>query len=64
MQASVSCKITLRSDRVQKARSEEFSFTWNRKWRVPHIVPATTELLPSRLPSISLGTRDDCGKET
>lgn len=49
---------------MQKARSEEFSFIWNRKWRVPHIVPATTELLPSRLPSISLGTRDDCGKET
>jgi hypothetical protein len=59
--ASISCKLTLRSDRAQNARSEALNLIRNRKGRVPHIAVVTAEPLPSRLGSLALGTGDlDC----
>lgn len=59
--ASISCKMTLRSDRAQNARSEALNLIRNRKGRVPHVVVVTAEPLPSRLASLALGTGDlDC----
>jgi DNA (cytosine-5)-methyltransferase 1 len=59
--ASISCKLTLRSDRAQNARSEALNLIRNRKGRVPNIVVVTAEPLPSRLASLALGTGDiDC----
>ncbi len=59
--ASISCKLTLRSDRAQNARSEALNLIRNRKGRVPHIAVVTAEPLPSRLASLALGTGDiDC----
>jgi hypothetical protein len=59
--ASISCKLTLRSDRAQNARSEALNLIRNRKGRVPHIAVVTAEPLPSRLSSLALGTGDiDC----
>ena len=61
LHASISCKWTIRSDRVQNARSEALNLIRNRKGRLPHIVVVTGEPLPSRLSSIALGTGDiDC----
>jgi len=61
LHASVSCKWTIRSDRVQNARSEALNLIRNRKGRVPHIVVVTGEPMPSRLAAIALGTGDvDC----
>jgi len=61
LHASVSCKLTLRSDRAQNARSEALNLIKNRKGRVPHIVIVTAEPLPSRLASLALGTGEiDC----
>jgi NgoMIV restriction enzyme len=61
LHASVSCKWTIRSDRVQNARSEALNLIRNRKGRVPHIAVVTGEPLPSRIASIALGTGDiDC----
>jgi len=61
LHASVSCKWTLRSDRAQNARSEALNLIRNWKGRVPHIVAVTAEPLPSRIPSLALGTSDlDC----
>lgn len=61
LHASISCKWTIRSDRVQNARSEALNLIKNRKGRAPHIVVITAEPLPSRLASIALGTGEiDC----
>lgn len=61
LHASISCKWTIRSDRVQNSRSEALNLVRNRKGRLPHIVVVTGEPLPSRLASIALGTGDiDC----
>lgn len=61
LHASLSCKLTLRSDRAQNARTEALNLMRNRKGRVPHICVITAEPLPSRLASLALGTGDvDC----
>ena len=56
--ASISCKWTIRSDRVQNSRAEALNLMRNRKGHLPHIVVLTSEPLPSRLASIALGTGD------
>lgn len=61
LHASISCKLTMRSDRAQNSRSEALSLIRHRKGRVPHIAVVTAEPLPSRLASLALGTGDlDC----
>lgn len=61
LHATISCKWTIRSDRVQNTRTEAQNLIRNRKGRVPHIVAVTAEPLPSRLASIALGNADlDC----
>lgn len=61
LHATVSCKWTIRSDRVQNVRTEAQNLIRNRKGRVPHIVAVTAEPLPSRLGAIAFGTADlDC----
>lgn len=61
LHASISCKLTIRSDRVQNTRSEALNLMRNRKGRVPHVVAVTAEPLPSRIAAIALGTGDiDC----
>lgn len=61
LHASVSCKVTLRSDRAQNVRSEALNLIRNRKGQTPRIVMVTMEPLPSRLTSIAYGTGDvDC----
>jgi hypothetical protein len=56
LHAAVSCKWTIRSDRVQNIRHEATILTRNRRGRQPHIVAVTAEPLPSRLASIAMGT--------
>jgi len=61
LHASVSCKWTIRSDRVQNTRAEALNLVRNRKGRLPHVVAVVAEPLPSRLAAIALGTGDlDC----
>lgn len=61
LHASISCKLTIRSDRVQNTRSEALNLMRNRKGRVPHIMAVTAEPLPSRIAAIAMGTGDiDC----
>ncbi|MDC8448335.1 MAG: NgoMIV family type II restriction endonuclease [Nitrospira sp.] len=61
LHASISCKWTIRSDRVQNARSEALNLIGNRKGRLPHVVVIIGEPLPSRIASIALGTGNiDC----
>jgi len=61
LHASVSCKLTIRSDRSQNSRSEALNLIRNRRGNLPHIVVVTGEPLPSRLASIALGGGDiDC----
>jgi NgoMIV restriction enzyme len=61
LHASISCKLTIRSDRVQNTRSEALNLVRNRKGRLPHIVAVTAEPTPSRIAAIALGTGDiDC----
>lgn len=61
LHASISCKWTIRSDRVQNARSEALNLMRNRKGHSPHIMVVTGEPTPSRLAAIALGTGDiDC----
>ena len=60
-QQAISCKWTIRSDRVQNARSEALNLIGNRKGHVPHVVVITGEPLPNRIASIALGTGNiDC----
>ncbi len=56
LHAAISCKWTIRSDRVQNIRHEAVILTRNRRGRQPHIVAVTAEPLPSRLASIAMGT--------
>ena len=56
LHAAVSCKFTIRSDRVQNIRHESVSMIRHRRGRLPHIVSVTSEPLPSRLASICRGT--------
>jgi hypothetical protein len=56
LHASVSCKWTIRSDRVQNIRHEAVILTRHRRGRQPHIVGVTAEPLPTRLASIARGT--------
>jgi hypothetical protein len=61
LHASISCKLTIRSDRVQNTRSEALNLIRNRKGRLPHIAAVTAEPSPSRIAAIALGTGDiDC----
>jgi hypothetical protein len=61
LHASVSCKWTIRSDRVQNARSEGLNLVKNRKGRLPHIVVITGEPTPNRVAAIAMGTGEiDC----
>ena len=61
LHASISCKWTIRSDRVQNARTEALNLIRNRKGRLPHIAVVTAEPLPTRIAAIALGTGDvDC----
>lgn len=56
LHAALSCKWTIRSDRVQNIRHEAVILTRHRRGRQPHIVALTLEPLPSRLASIARGT--------
>ncbi|MBT5774283.1 MAG: restriction endonuclease [Dehalococcoidia bacterium] len=56
LHASVSCKLTIRSDRVQNIRHEGVILTRHRRGRQPHIVVVTAEPLPTRIASIARGT--------
>jgi hypothetical protein len=58
LHASVSCKITMRSDRAQNTRTEALNLLRNRKGHAPAIVAVTAEPLPTRLSSLALGTGD------
>lgn len=61
LHASISCKWTIRSDRVQNTRTEALNLIRNRKGRTPHIVAVTMEPDPKRLSTIAIGTGDiDC----
>jgi hypothetical protein len=61
LHAAVSCKWTIRSDRVQNVRHEAVMLIRHRRGRVPHIVAVTAEPLPARLASIAQGTGElDC----
>src|SRR5680860_1614041 len=56
LHAAVSCKWTIRSDRVQNIRHEGVILTRHRRGRQPHIVTVTAEPLPTRLAAIAKGT--------
>jgi hypothetical protein len=56
LHAAVSCKWTIRSDRVQNIRHECNQMIRHRRGRQPHLVAVTAEPLPSRLVSITRGT--------
>lgn len=61
LHASISCKWSIRSDRVQNTRTEALNLIRNRKGNTPHIMFVTFEPLPSRIASIAMGTGDvDC----
>lgn len=56
LHAVVSCKWTIRSDRVQNIRHEFGQLIRHRRGRQPHLVTLTAEPLPTRLASIARGT--------
>jgi hypothetical protein len=56
LHAAISCKGTIRSDRVQNIRHECLQMIRHRRGRQPHLVTVTAEPLPSRLASIARGT--------
>ena len=61
LHASISCKWSIRSDRVQNSRTEALNLIRNRKGSLPHVVAVTAEPLPTRIASLALGTGDmDC----
>ena len=61
LQAIVSCKWTIRSDRSQNTRTEASNILRNRKGRTPCITAITAEPLPSRIASLAFGLGDlDC----
>ncbi|MEU6273594.1 NgoMIV family type II restriction endonuclease [Streptomyces populi] len=56
LHAAVSCKWTIRSDRVQNVRHEFLQMIRHRRGRLPHLVVVTAEPMPSRIASIARGT--------
>lgn len=56
LHAAISCKWTIRSDRVQNVRHEFNTLVRSRRGRLPHLVLVTAEPLPSRVISIARGT--------
>lgn len=56
LHAVISCKWTIRSDRVQNIRHEFGQMIRHRRGRLPHLVTLTAEPLPTRLASIARGT--------
>jgi len=61
MHASISCKLTIRSDRAQNTRTEAANLIRNRRGALPHVVAVTAEPLPTRIASLALGSSDiDC----
>ncbi|MGY1582827.1 NgoMIV family type II restriction endonuclease [Streptomyces sp. MN13] len=56
LHAAVSCKWTIRSDRVQNVRHEFLQMIRHRRGRLPHLVTVTAEPLPSRIAAIARGT--------
>jgi hypothetical protein len=56
LHAAISCKWTIRSDRVQNIRHEGVILTRHRRGRQPHIVTVTAEPLPTRIAAIARGT--------
>src|ERR1700694_1432264 len=61
LHASISCKLTLRSDRAQNVRTEALNLIRNRKGRTPIFVAVVAEPTPHRMASLALGTGDlDC----
>jgi hypothetical protein len=56
LHAAVSCKWTIRSDRVQNIRHEFLQLIKHRRGRLPHLVAVTAEPMPSRIASIARGT--------
>ncbi|WP_327297413.1 NgoMIV family type II restriction endonuclease [Streptomyces sp. NBC_01197] len=56
LHAAVSCKWTIRSDRVQNIRHEFIQMIRHRRGRQPHLVTVTAEPLPSRIAAIARGT--------
>jgi hypothetical protein len=56
LHAAVSCKWTIRSDRVQNIRHEFLQMIRHRRGRLPHLVAVTAEPLPSRIAAIARGT--------
>jgi len=61
LMASISCKLTIRSDRSQNTRTEAIGLIRQRKGSMPKMVCVTAEPLPTRLASIAAGTGEiDC----
>ncbi|MER7604766.1 NgoMIV family type II restriction endonuclease [Nocardioides sp. NPDC127503] len=56
LHAAISCKWTIRSDRVQNVRHEFNTLVRSRRGRLPHLALVTAEPLPSRIISIARGT--------
>ncbi|WP_175408522.1 NgoMIV family type II restriction endonuclease [Streptomyces sp. TRM64462] len=56
LHAAVSCKWTIRSDRVQNIRHEFLQMIKHRRGRLPHLVAVTAEPMPSRIAAIARGT--------
>lgn len=56
LHAAISCKWTIRSDRVQNIRHENNQMIRHRRERLPHLITVTAEPLPSRLAAIARGT--------
>lgn len=56
LHAAISCKWTIRSDRVQNVRHEFLQMIRHRRGRLPHLVTVTAEPMPSRIAAIARGT--------
>jgi len=56
LHAVISCKWSMRSDRVQNVRPEGATLIRHRRGRAPHFVVVTCEPLPSRIASIGMTT--------
>lgn len=61
LHACISCKLTIRSDRVQNVRHEGTVLVRHRQGRTPHVIAVTAEPFPSRIQSIAMGSGEiDC----
>jgi len=56
LHAVISCKWSMRSDRVQNVRPEGATLMRHRRGRAPHFVVVTCEPLPSRISAIAMTT--------